>query len=78
MVLVAAKSLESPLSTTVTFAGYYCARSAYVCLANFFAWYDNATRFDEPMSRAIVFPSMNLGANSVIAWYSFYGASMAP
>ncbi|KAK7217065.1 hypothetical protein V2G26_005068 [Clonostachys chloroleuca] len=29
MVLVAAKSLESPLSTTVTFAGYYCARSAY-------------------------------------------------
>ncbi|CAG9940040.1 unnamed protein product, partial [Clonostachys rosea f. rosea IK726] len=66
-VLVATKSLENPLSATVTFAAYYWARSAYVCQETFFAWYNNAMRLQAhvPCHRASWY---EFGSNSVTAW----------
>jgi ACS family pantothenate transporter-like MFS transporter len=80
MILVASKSPTSAASTRITFGAYYWAGSVYACQATFFAWCNDAMRFDEPVFRAVVLAGMNLGSNAVNAWWSivFYGASMAP
>lgn len=80
MILVASKNPTSETSTTVTFAAYYLAGTVYACQATFFAWCNDAMRFDEPVFRAVVLAGMNLGSNAINAWWSlvFYGASMAP
>ncbi|KAK0723524.1 pantothenate transporter [Lasiosphaeria miniovina] len=67
-------------SEAVVFAAYYWAGAVYACQATFFAWANDAMRAREPVFRAVVLAGMNLGSNSVNAWWSivFYGASMAP
>ncbi|KAI1633793.1 major facilitator superfamily domain-containing protein [Biscogniauxia mediterranea] len=67
-------------ATAVVFAAYYWAGAVYACQATFFAWANDALRRDEPMFRAVVLASMNMGSSAVNAWWSivFYGASMAP
>ncbi|KAH8901353.1 MFS general substrate transporter [Thozetella sp. PMI_491] len=80
MVLAAAQDPTNPASTTVTFAAYYWAGSVYACQATFFAWCNDAMRYEDGVFRAVVLAGMNLGSNAVNAWWSiiFYGASMAP
>ena len=67
-------------STAVVFGAYYWAGAVYACQATFFAWANDAMRFEEEMLRAVVLAGMNLGSNAVNAWWSilFYGAKMAP
>lgn len=62
------------------FAAYYWAGSVYACQATFFAWANDAMRWEEDMLRAVVIASMNCGSNAVNAWWSllFYSANMAP
>lgn len=62
------------------FGAYYWAGSVYACQATFFAWANDALRYEEDSLRAIVIASMNLGSNAVNAWWSilFYSADMAP
>lgn len=80
MVLVASRDPTNPESTFVVFGAYYWAGAVYACQATFFAWANDALRYEEHMFRAIVLAGMNLGSNAVNAWWSiiFYGASMAP
>ena len=80
MILAASKDPTNPKSTEVVFAAYYWAGSVYACQATFFAWANDALRYEDNMFRAIVLAGMNLGGNAVYAWWSivFYGASMAP
>lgn len=80
MVLVASQNPTNPTSTTITFAAYYWAGSVYACQATFFAWCNDVMRFEDGLFRGVVLAGMNLGSNSVNAWWSiiFYGASMAP
>lgn len=80
MILQAAKDPMSSKSTAVVFGAYYWAGAVYACQATFFAWCNDAMRFEEPVFRGVVLAGMNLGSNSVNAWWSiiFYGASMAP
>ncbi|KAI2630839.1 MFS general substrate transporter [Hypoxylon sp. NC1633] len=80
MILAAAKDPTSAQSTSMVFGAYYWAGSVYACQATFFAWANDALRYDDHMFRAIVLSGMNLGSNAVNAWWSiiFYGASMAP
>ncbi|KAJ0165066.1 Pantothenate transporter liz1 [Colletotrichum tanaceti] len=80
MVLVAARDPTSPASTTVVFAAYYWAGAVYACQATFFAWCNDAMRYEDGVFRGVVLAGMNLGSNAVNAWWSilFYGASMAP
>jgi len=80
MVLAAHNNPESAQSTTVVFAAYYLAGTVYACQATFFAWANDALRYEEHMFRAVVLAGMNLGSNAINAWWSivFYGASMAP
>ncbi|KAF7553464.1 hypothetical protein G7Z17_g3590 [Cylindrodendrum hubeiense] len=80
MVLVASQNPTNPTSTTITFAAYYWAGSVYACQATFFAWCNDAMRYEDGLFRGVVLAGMNLGSNSVNAWWSiiFYGASMAP
>lgn len=80
MVLVASQHPMSDTSTSVTFGAYYWAGSVYACQATFFAWCNDVMRYEEGIFRAVVLAGMNLGSNSVNAWWSilFYGASMAP
>lgn len=62
------------------FGAYYWAGSVYACQATFFAWANDAMRYEEDSLRSIVIASMNLGSNAVNAWWSivFYSADMAP
>jgi ACS family pantothenate transporter-like MFS transporter len=62
------------------FAAYYWAGSVYACQATFFAWANDALRYEEDSLRAIVIACMNLGNNAVNAWWSivFYSADLAP
>ncbi|KAB8293781.1 hypothetical protein EYC80_009266 [Monilinia laxa] len=62
------------------FAAYYSAGTVYACQATFFAWANEAMRFENDALRAIVIASMNCGSNAVNAWWSllFYGADEAP
>ena len=80
MILEAGRDPMSSKSTAVVFAAYYWAGAVYACQATFFAWCNDAMRFEEPVFRGVVLAGMNLGSNSVNAWWSiiFYGASMAP
>lgn len=80
MILQAAKDPMSSKSTAVVFGAYYWAGAVYACQATFFAWCNDAMRFEEPVFRGVVLAGMNLGSNSINAWWSiiFYGASMAP
>ncbi|KAI1500424.1 major facilitator superfamily domain-containing protein [Biscogniauxia marginata] len=78
--MVLAASRDGGSSTAVVFGAYYWAGSVYACQATFFAWANDALRFEDNMFRAVVLASMNMGSNAVNAWWSivFYGASMAP
>ncbi|KAF3065162.1 Pantothenate transporter liz1 [Daldinia childiae] len=80
MILAASKDPTSSASTSVVFGAYYWAGAVYACQATFFAWANDALRYEEQMFRAVVLAGMNLGSNAVNAWWSivFYGASMAP
>jgi ACS family pantothenate transporter-like MFS transporter len=66
--------------TSVVFAAYYWAGAVYACQATFFAWANDAMRFEDDQLRAVVIASMNMGSNAVNAWWSilFYGANFAP
>ncbi|KAK6950227.1 hypothetical protein Daesc_008553 [Daldinia eschscholtzii] len=80
MILAASKDPANPASTAVVFGAYYWAGAVYACQATFFAWANDALRYDDHMFRAVVLAGMNLGSNAINAWWSivFYGASMAP
>ncbi|KAI5868168.1 MFS general substrate transporter [Durotheca rogersii] len=80
MILAASKDPTNPASTMIVFGAYYWAGAVYACQATFFAWANDALRYEPHMFRAIVLAGMNLGSNAVNAWWSivFYGASMAP
>lgn len=80
MILTAAKDPTSSLSTRMTFAAYYWAGSVYACQATFFAWCNDAMRYESPVFRSVVLAGMNLGNNAVDAWWGivFYPASTAP
>ncbi|TQS31741.1 hypothetical protein Golomagni_07969, partial [Golovinomyces magnicellulatus] len=80
MILVASKHPQSSNSTAVVFAAYYWAGSVYACQATFFAWCNDAMRYEAPVFRGVVLAGMNLGNNAVNAWWSivFYSADMAP
>ncbi|KIW53089.1 hypothetical protein PV05_08687 [Exophiala xenobiotica] len=69
-------------STSVAghFGAYYWAGSVYACQATFFAWANDALRYEEDSLRAMVIACMNLGSNAVNAWWSivFYSADFAP
>jgi ACS family pantothenate transporter-like MFS transporter len=71
---------SGPATTAVVFGAYYWAGSVYACQATFFAWANDALRYDDGAFRAVVLAGMNMGSNAVNAWWSilFYGASMAP
>ena len=66
--------------TATVFGAYYWAGSVYACQATFFAWANDAMRYEEDSLRAVVIASMNAGSNAVNAWWSilFYSANMAP
>ncbi|CAK7245765.1 MAG: hypothetical protein STHCBS139747_007357 [Sporothrix thermara] len=80
MILVAARTPLSSESSRITFVAYYWAGSVYACQATFFAWCNDAMRYEDALFRGIVLAGMNLGSNTVNAWWSiiFYGASYAP
>lgn len=80
MILTASKDPTNTMSTAVVFGAYYWAGSVYACQATFFAWCNDAMRYQDHMFRAVVLAGMNLGSNVFNAWWSivFYGASMAP
>ncbi|RYP91569.1 hypothetical protein DL770_002283 [Monosporascus sp. CRB-9-2] len=80
MILAASNDPTNQQSTVIVLAAYYWAGAVYACQATFFAWANDALRYEEHMFRAIVLAGMNLGSNSINAWWSivFYGASMAP
>jgi ACS family pantothenate transporter-like MFS transporter len=64
----------------VRMAAYYWAGSVYACQATFFAWANEAMRYEEHVLRGVVIASMNCGSGAVNAWWSllFYTADMAP
>ncbi|KAI0147189.1 MFS general substrate transporter [Xylariaceae sp. FL1272] len=80
LILSAANNPTSELSTRVVFASYYWAGAVYACQATFFAWANDALRYEDHMFRAVTLAVMNLGSNVINAWWSivFYGATMAP
>ncbi|KAK6581295.1 hypothetical protein PZA11_005986 [Diplocarpon coronariae] len=79
-VATAAMILSPSASISTIFGAYYWAGSVYACQATFFAWANDAMRFEEDSLRAVVIASMNCGSNAVNAWWSllFYAADMAP
>ncbi|KAG9772731.1 Pantothenate transporter liz1 [Exophiala dermatitidis] len=79
--IVTSAIILSPSSSVAAhFGAYYWAGSVYACQATFFAWANDALRYEEDSLRAIVIACMNLGNNAVNAWWSilFYSADMAP
>ncbi|KAF3016467.1 hypothetical protein E8E14_008733 [Neopestalotiopsis sp. 37M] len=80
LILSASKNPTSPTSTSTIFGAYYWAGSVYACQATFFAWCNDAMRYQDPVYRGVVLAGMNLGSNVFNAWWSlvFYGASTAP
>ncbi|RDA90696.1 hypothetical protein CP533_4959 [Ophiocordyceps camponoti-saundersi (nom. inval.)] len=81
MLLVAARlSPTEPATTAMVFAGFYVSGAVYATQAVFFAWCNDAMRYESDAFRGVVLASMNLGSNAVNAWWSlvFYGASTAP
>jgi MFS transporter, ACS family, pantothenate transporter len=54
MILQAANDPTSPKSTAAVFGAYYWAGAVYACQATFFAWCNDAMRFQEPVFRGVV------------------------
>lgn len=79
-VVTAAMILSPHASTGSIFGAYYWAGTVYACQATFFAWANDAMRWEEDSLRAVVIASMNCGSNAVNAWWSilFYSANFAP
>lgn len=79
-IVTSAMILGTNVATAPTFAAYYWAGSVYACQATFFAWANDAMRYEEDSLRAVVIASMNAGSNAVNAWWSllFYSADFAP
>ena len=79
-IVTSAMILGTNTATGPTFAAYYWAGSVYACQATFFAWANDAMRYEEDSLRAVVIASMNAGSNAVNAWWSllFYSANYAP
>lgn len=80
MLLVAGKSPLEAWSNDTVMAAYYWAGSVYACQATFFAWCNDAMRYEDPVFRGVVLAGMNLGNNAVNAWWSiiFYSNDLAP
>ncbi|KAI1175800.1 major facilitator superfamily domain-containing protein [Nemania sp. FL0916] len=80
LILAASHAEDKTASTPMVFGAYYWAGTVYACQATFFAWANDALRYEEQMFRAIVLAGMNLGSNVINAWWVivFYGASTAP
>ncbi|KAK3061929.1 hypothetical protein LTS18_005158 [Coniosporium uncinatum] len=78
--MILSQTGDSGGGTAVVMAAYYWAGSVYACQATFFAWANDAMRYEEDQLRAVVIAGMNLGSNAVNAWWSilFYGANFAP
>ncbi|KAG8405983.1 hypothetical protein J3459_019447 [Metarhizium acridum] len=72
MILVSSRDPKNPHCTTVTMAAYYWAGSVYACQATFFAWCNDAMRYEQAAFRSVVLAGMNLGNNAVNAWWSIY------
>lgn len=79
-VVTSAILLAPSSSVAAHFGAYYWAGSVYACQATFFAWANDAMRYEEDSLRAIVLAAMNMGSNVFNAWWSivFYSADMAP
>ncbi len=79
-IATSAMILAPSANVTTIFAAYYWAGSVYACQATFFAWANDALRWEEDGMRAVVIGSMNAGSNAVNAWWSllFYSADFAP
>ncbi|KAL1638233.1 hypothetical protein SLS56_000041 [Neofusicoccum ribis] len=79
-VVTSAMVLGNFESTSTVFGAYYWAGSVYACQATFFAWANDALRYEEDMLRAVVVASMNMGSNVFNAWWAivFYSADFAP
>ncbi|THW32030.1 MFS general substrate transporter [Aureobasidium pullulans] len=79
-IITSAMILAPSATTASTFAAYYWAGSVYACQATFFAWANDALRYEEDSLRAVVIASMNAGSGAVNAWWSiiFYSANYAP
>jgi ACS family pantothenate transporter-like MFS transporter len=78
--ITSALILIPSMPTAGVFAAYYWAGSVYACQATFFAWANDAMRYEEDSLRAVVIASMNAGSGAVNAWWSivFYSANFAP
>jgi ACS family pantothenate transporter-like MFS transporter len=57
-----------------------CWYTPFLGQATFFAWANDALRYEEDSLRAVVIASMNCGSNAVSAWWNivFYSANFAP
>ena len=79
-IVTSAMILDPHAKSATIFAAYYWAGSVYACQATFFAWANDAMRFEEDSLRAVVIASMNAGSGAVNAWWSllFYAADDAP
>ncbi|TVY85406.1 Pantothenate transporter liz1 [Lachnellula suecica] len=79
-IVTSAMILSPHASVASIFGAYYWAGSVYACQATFFAWANDAMRYEEDSLRAVVIASMNTGSNAVNAWWSllFYSANFAP
>jgi len=79
-IVTSAMILNPNASTGSIFGAYYWAGTVYACQATFFAWANDAMRWEEDSLRAVVIASMNCGSNAVNAWWSilFYSANYAP
>ncbi|PQE30279.1 Pantothenate transporter liz1 protein [Rutstroemia sp. NJR-2017a WRK4] len=79
-IVTSALILDPKASVPQIFGAYYWAGSVYACQATFFAWANDALRYEDDGFRAVVIASMNAGSGAVNAWWSllFYGADEAP
>lgn len=79
-IITSAMILAPSATTASTFTAYYWAGSVYACQATFFAWANDALRYEEDSLRAVVLASMNAFSNATNAWWSivFYSANFAP
>lgn len=79
-IITSAMILTPSMPNMGVFAAYYWAGSVYACQATFFAWANDAMRYEEDSLRAVVLASMNAGSGAMNAWWSivFYSANFAP
>lgn len=79
-IITSAMILGAGEHEAVTFAAYYIAGSVYACQATFFAWANDAMRYEDNTFRGVVIASMNMMSGAVNAWWSiiFYSANFAP